>query len=319
MKISVVCPFYNEKTILDQAIEGMLRNLGNLPYDWELILVDDGSLDHSLEIAKRWEKRQNRLRVVSYPDNRGRGYALKSGIDAATGDIIVTTEIDLSWGDDIVSNLVEELINNPKIDFVVASPNIPRGGYKNVPSRRVMLSRIGNKILGILFSGRFTMNTGMTRAYRRHVIQPLSFREEGKEFHLEVLLKLTALNFKSSEVPAVLEWKDHKLTKDKGEKRKSSSRISELIVTHLRFAIMANPIRYFWPIALLSSFGGAGFTLAGVVSYLQGKIAIYLLLTGILLLVFGMVFFGFGVVMAQNRYVMEEMWLNDLRRFRQKQ
>lgn len=315
MKISIVCPFYNEESILDKAIEGMLKNLSDLPYDWELILVNDGSLDNSLSIAKKWEKQQSRLMVVSYPDNQGRGYALKSGINAATGDIIVTTEIDLSWGNRIVHKLVEKLVNKPKVDFVIASPNIQGGGYKNVPFKRVFISRIGNKILGLLFNGRYSMNTGMTRAYRRHIIQPLSFREKGKEFHLEVLLKLSALDCKSSEVPAVLEWKDHKLVKDSRHQRKSSSNIPQLILTHLRFAIMANPIRYFWFIAFISILAGMGFTLSGVVNYLKNDIAIFYLLMGLLLLIFGIVFFGFGIVMAQNRYIMEETWLAELKHF----
>jgi glycosyltransferase involved in cell wall biosynthesis len=314
MKISVVCPFYNEELILDKAIEGMMNNLHSLPYEWELIVVNDGSIDGSLAIAQKWARREPRLHVVSYPANQGRGHALKEGINAATGDIVVTTEIDLSWGDDIVRRLADELVRNPKVDFVVASPNLHGGGYKNVPSKRVTVSRLGNKLLGILFSGRFTMNTGMTRAYRRHVIQPLSFREKGKEFHLEVLLKLSALGFKSSEVPAVLEWKDHKLAKDAGQKRKSSSKISQLIFTHLRFAIMANPIRYFWSFALTNFLIGAGFIAAGLVRFLSGQVAIYMLLMGFLLLIFGMIFFGFGIVTAQNRYLMEEIWLSDLKK-----
>ena len=50
----------------------------------------------------------------------------------------------------------------------------------------------------------------MTRAYRKNVIQPLVTFENGKEFHLEVLLKLNILGFRIGEIPAVLEWKDNK-------------------------------------------------------------------------------------------------------------
>lgn len=308
MKVSVICPFYNEELILDKAIEGMLANLKTLQNEWELVIVNDGSLDQSLSIAEAWRKKESRLTVVSYSVNQGRGYALKAGIDAASGDIIVTTEIDLSWGDDIVHRLSDKLIQNPKIDFVVASPNIPGGGYKNVPQKRVSVSRLGNRILGILFSGQFTMNTGMTRAYRRHVIQPLSFREKGKEFHLEVLLKLTALGFKHAEVPAVLEWKDNKLSKDTGQKRKSSSKIPQLIVSHLQFAAMANPIRYFVGASVLLLLAGIGFLIYGIWRYLIGQVTIFVALTGLLLLVLGIVFFGFGILAGQNRYLMEELW-----------
>jgi hypothetical protein len=107
--ISVVCPFYNEESILDAAVRNMLANLKSLPEAWELVIVNDGSLDHSLDIARRIEAESPTLRVISYPTNRGRGYAIRTGVANARGDTVVTTEIDLSWGDDIVHRIVEVL------------------------------------------------------------------------------------------------------------------------------------------------------------------------------------------------------------------
>jgi glycosyltransferase involved in cell wall biosynthesis len=314
MNISVVCPFYNEELILDKAIQQMIVNLEALKLTWELILVNDGSEDNSLTIVQNWAAKEKRLRLVSYSVNQGRGYALKAGIDSAAGEIIVTNEIDLSWGEEIIQRLYDAINSNPKIEFVVASPHLPGGGYKNVPPKRVNISNIGNKILRIFFSFAFTMHTGMTRAYRREVIQSLKLREKGKEFHLEVLLKLTALGYKGIEIPAVIEWKDHKFSNDAEKKRKSSSRISNLIITHLRFAVLANPIRYLWGIACVNFVAGFFFFLSGIIRYILDKVAIYSLLLGLLLLVFGMVFFGFGIVTAQNRFIMEELWLSQIQK-----
>ena len=103
MNISVVCPFYNEELILDKAIERMIKNLKRLDVSWELILVNDGSNDNSFEISQKWAEKEKGLRLISYPINQGRGYALKTGINSARGKIIVTTEIDLSWGGMILS------------------------------------------------------------------------------------------------------------------------------------------------------------------------------------------------------------------------
>jgi glycosyltransferase involved in cell wall biosynthesis len=311
MKVSVVCPFYNEELILDRAIEGLIANLKKLDYEWELIIVNDGSEDGSLAIAEKWAGREGRLRIVSYPINQGRGYALKSGIDVASGDIIITTEIDLSWGDSIVQDIVKKFLDEPHLDLVIASPHLQGGGYKNVPFKRVWLSKIGNMIIRNLFTKKVTMNTGMTRGYRRDVIKGIKTDEKGKEFHLEVLLKLFVLGARIGEIPAVLEWKDHKLTKDDGQKRRSSSKTPKLILSHLNFAVFANPIRYFWALSLLCIIGSLSFIADALYRMIIGKVAIYMALVGLFLGIFGLLFFGFGIVTAQNAKIMKELWRKD--------
>ena len=130
----------------------------------------------------------------------------------ARGDILISTEIDLSWGEDIVKKIVDKFIREPDLDVVIASPNIEGGGYKNIPKYRVIISKIGNFIIRMLFTKEITMNTGMTRGYRRGIIENIQFDEKGKEFHLESLLKLKILGYKFGEIPATLEWKDKKLS-----------------------------------------------------------------------------------------------------------
>jgi glycosyltransferase involved in cell wall biosynthesis len=309
MQLSVICPFYNEENIIANAMRGMLDYLDTLHLDWELIVVNDGSTDDSPMLAREIAERHPRARLISYAVNKGRGHALRAGIAGARGDILVTTEIDRSWGDSIILELYQALRDHPKKSFVIASPNLPGGGYKDVPGKRIRISRLGNLILRAFFSFRFTMHTGMTRAYRREAIQDLSFRENGKEFHLESLLKLVALGHEGMEIPAVLQWKDKQLAADHTKARKSSSKIPRLIVSHLRFAIMANPIRYFWAVAVGSLFLGIAGLGIGFARLLLGYVAINFLLLGVLMLVFGAVFFGFGIVAAQNRTIMEELWL----------
>ena len=145
-------------------------------------------------LFRSWLKTTTLEFILSCTRN-SRGRAIKYGIDAALEDIIITTEIDCSWGDAIAGELVKKLENND-LHAVIASPHCPGGGMVDVPLHRKLLSRFGNKLINIFFKSGVSMNTGMTRAYRREVIQPLITKENGKEFHLEVLLKLTALNFR---------------------------------------------------------------------------------------------------------------------------
>jgi dolichol-phosphate mannosyltransferase len=306
--VSIVCPFFNEAGIIEHAIRQMLAQLATLPGRWELIVVNDGSTDESALLAEAVALENPRLRVLGYERNRGRGHALHTGIMAARGDVIVTTEIDLSWGETVVHDLVAAMARWPDADIVVASPNLPGGGYKHVPAKRVWISRFGNRVIRLCMANAVTMNTGMTRAYRRDVIQSLPLNEHGKEFHLEVILKATSFGHKIYEIPATLEWKQHK-RKGQVVKRKSSSKVNRLIVSHSLFSIFANPVRYVW----LMSFGffgvGVFFIAVAFVLYYLRQVSAFTMLFGLSLFIVGALFFVLGVVLKQGNIIQRELWM----------
>jgi dolichyl-phosphate beta-glucosyltransferase len=309
--ISVVAPFYNEAQIVEKSLTLLLTTLEQLKEDWEIIIVNDGSTDASPEIAREFVQRHaDRMRIVSYPVNQGRGYALRQGINAARGEIIVTEEIDCSWGPDIVSQLVDHLEANPKVDIVVASPHLPGGGYKNVPVKRVLLSSLGNKLIQLLFHSNIRMFTGMTRGYRAAAIKNLPVYEKGKEFHLEVIHKATALGYIIDEIPCVLEWKDHKLTCDptKAAQRKSSSKIARLVKTHLFFAFTANPLKLLWGLGLAFMVAGVVCFVWAVIRLIIGEVSIFLALTAGSCVTIGLILFLLGVVSSQVSIIQTDLW-----------
>ncbi|MCA9973919.1 MAG: hypothetical protein KC425_27090, partial [Anaerolineales bacterium] len=208
----------------------------------------------------------------------------------------------------IVHELVAAMRQWPTADFVVASPHLAPGGYKNVPSNRVFYSKFGNYVIRTFMSNAASMNTGMTRAYRREMIQTLPTHENEKEFHLEVMLKATGMGYRFREIPAILEWKNYK-HEGKRVKRKSSSKVNKLIRTHTLFSIFATPLRYVWGLTGLTFFGGLGFLLWALILYLQGGVAAFNALMGVLLLVLSIVLFVMGVVLQQGNMIQRELWL----------
>lgn len=310
-KVSIICPFFNEELIIETAAQLIVKSLKNLPVEWELILVDDGSTDDSLSLVSKTMEMYPRVRIITYKTNQGRGEALRTGINYAQGDIIVTTEIDLSWGEDIIKKIVSKFQKDTNLDVVIASPNLKSGGYKNVPFLRVFLSKLGNTLIRILFVRSVTMCTGMTRGYRREVFQSLRTYDKGKEFHLEVLLKLYALGLNIAEVPATLEWKNNKLSKDKKRQRKSSLALSRVITTHLNFLFLAQPIKYFWFVSLLFTMGTLISLSFGVYRLLTGQISIYLVIFSLLLAVCALLFFACGVITELSRKILKELWRKD--------
>jgi glycosyltransferase involved in cell wall biosynthesis len=312
MKISIISPFYNESLILEKSIKLMISNLSALSYEWEFIIVNDGSCDDSLNIARTLVKKykDNNVLLISYPINRGRGYALKQGINVASGDIIVTTEIDASWGETIVLDLVKVCAEDPSVEIVIASPHLPGGGYRNVPKKRVLLSTWGNIFIRFLVSKKVTMFTGMTRAYRAEIIKNLPTTEQEKEFHLEVVLKALAFGYKIKEIPCILEWKDDKLHSNtkRTKKRVSSSNLNKLISSHLFFGILSNPVRYLWGSGVAIAAIGLLFFLWGILHFIFGKTAIFLFLTSGSLITIAILLFIFGVLTTQNSITRQELW-----------
>lgn len=305
--VSVVCPFYNESAIIEHSIRNLAGNLERLDCEWELLVVNDGSTDDSNEIAHRVAAEYPRVRVLGYPVNKGRGAALLTGINEARGEIVVTTEIDLSWGENIVHELLAEMRAHPDADIVVASPHLPGGGYRNVPAKRVLLSRFGNKVIRACMSDVVTMNTGMTRAYRRDAILSLPLHEPGKEFHLEVILKATALGFRIHEIPAILEWKDYKQGGQR-KSRKSSSRVNRLIVSHSMFSLLANPVRYVWALSFFAFLAGLLFFASAVVQYLSKEVSAFAAIVALLLFLVAGSLFVVGIILKQGNMIQRELW-----------
>ncbi len=310
MKVSVVTPFYNEENIIVSSTKRMLNNLTHQFSDWELILVNDGSQDNSLQkILDSKDLKNKNLRIISCEINQGRGRALKNGIDFANGDIIVTTEVDCSWGDQIVKNLVNKLLKD-NLDVVIASPHAKNGGLKNVPLKRVLLTKLGNILINKFFNSGVSMSTGMTRAYRKEVIKPLFVTENGKEFHLEVLLKLRTMKFRIGEIPAIITWKNIKST-ESSKKRKSSTKIKKTIFTHLKFLLSAEPKGIFGILSLLATTIGLIFIIWAFINMLMLKPSILLLILGLQVVVFSFLFAGFSIMFAEIRDISVRGWMNN--------
>ncbi|HOO56118.1 MAG TPA: glycosyltransferase family 2 protein [bacterium] len=207
--VSIIIPAYNEEGIIRETVTAVSEYMAESGHGAELIFVDDGSSDATAEIIGGFSEHNEKITLVSYKPNMGRGYALKQGINAAAGKYIITTEADLTWGLDIVGEILERLESgNP--DIVIASPYLRGGNLEQIPAYRKIISKYANKIISIIFKGRITMATGMTRGYRAEVFESIMPQSNGKQFHLEMLILALSAGLTILEIPAVLSWKNIK-------------------------------------------------------------------------------------------------------------
>jgi hypothetical protein len=156
------------------------------------------------------------------------------------------------------------------------------------------------------------MHTGMTRAYRAETIKPMEFRSNGKEFHLEVLLKLLALGFEAIEIPATISWAARNRTSGQSRPRSQifNRRMLGTISSHLLFVALARPMAYFGVVSALILLTGTGFAIAAVWNLLTGEVSAAFALVALVLFLFGAMFMGFAVVFTMLRELSREDWLD---------
>ncbi len=102
VKISVIIPAYNEEKVIGKMLRTYCSFLSENFAEFEIIVVDDGSLDKTLKIAKTFKD----VICISYKQNKGKGYAVKRGFLRATGDYIFFTDADLSYPPENISRAI---------------------------------------------------------------------------------------------------------------------------------------------------------------------------------------------------------------------
>jgi dolichol-phosphate mannosyltransferase len=241
MELSIISPMYNEEENIEGTVQEIRRVLADYEKPWELILVNDGSTDRTLEVATQIAAQYQNISVVSYPLNRGRGYALRTGFAHANGRLLITIESDLSWNAECILEMLKKFDEDITIDVVLGSPYMKGGRTENIPFTRLAISKPGNKILGLAIKGNLNMVTQMFRGYRREVIDALELESDDKEIHLEILSKAIAAGYRVVEIPAVLKWR---------AKGTSKFKLRATSISHLLFSFYEKPALLFGLIGL---------------------------------------------------------------------
>ena len=161
MDLSIVIPMFNEAENVEATLKRVEEALASFDGTYEIIAVNDGSLDHTLEILRKIQSQKENIRVISYPKNLGRGMALRKGFQESKGEMVVSIDADLSYDPRFILDLVHALKTGEDIDLVLASPYMPGGGAENVPPLRLWISKLGNKILRFALPNRIYTSTGI--------------------------------------------------------------------------------------------------------------------------------------------------------------
>jgi len=199
VELSIVIPAYNEEDRLPGTLESVLTYLAGQPLSFEILAVDDGSTDRTVELAKRLAAEEERVRVIREA-HRGKGAAVRSGALAAVGQKVIFCDADLS-------HAVEELTRLPGLlngaQVAIASREIEGSNRVDEPFYRHLMGRGFNLIVRVLAVPTVQDTQCGLKCFTRQAARELLSRQtvEGFGFDVELLFLARKLGYRIVEVP----------------------------------------------------------------------------------------------------------------------
>lgn len=195
MQLSVVMPVYNERATLQEIVSRVL----SVPLDLELICVDDASQDGSRELLAEIQRQHPKVKVFLQPHNRGKGAALRHGIQQATGEFVIIQDADLEYDPSDYPLLLGPLIQD-KADVVFGSRFLGSGPHRVL----YFWHFVGNRFLTLLSNALTNINLSdmetCYKAFRRDVIQSIPLEEDRFGFEPEITVKVAKRRLRIYEV-----------------------------------------------------------------------------------------------------------------------
>jgi len=191
--LSLVFPAFNEADNLPPLLESAVSIGERLGLPFEIVIVDDGSRDHSAELLSGWCTRDPRIRAVHHAANRGYGAALRSGLYEARGDLVFFSDADLQF--DLAE--IRHLLEHAEEFEIVAGYRAPRRD----PWLRRGIARVWGLLVGTLFDLRVRDLDCAFKLFRRDVLQAIPIESIGAFVNTEILVRARAAGFRIKQVP----------------------------------------------------------------------------------------------------------------------
>lgn len=205
-KLSVVVPAYNEELHIYDNLNIIHACLEKFAKDYEIIVVNDGSRDKTLQEAMRAKKEKDNIKIVTYEINRGKGGAIKEGILRATGEYIAFLDADLDLEPEHIERFLKKM-KKSHADIVIGS-KLHKDSVIHYPLKRKIMSYGYYIILKLLFRLDLKDTQTGVKLFRADVIQPIAkeLRTSSYAFDIEILVKANQKGYKIVEMPIVLNY-----------------------------------------------------------------------------------------------------------------
>lgn len=215
LELSIVVPAYNEQLRITSFLKNLLNFSKKNLDSYEIIIVDDGSNDNTYQIVKDLIKDYENAKIITYSENKGKGYAVFQGILNAIGEFVLFIDADGSTPPEEIKNMIK-IYRKYDYDVIIGTRIDETSSIENPqPISRKVLSLIFNLYSNILF--RLRINDllcgfkGFKKEIAMRIFQDLkSFRWE---FDVEILYKVRKLEYSLYQIP--IKWKHEEGSKIK--------------------------------------------------------------------------------------------------------
>ena len=219
MTLSLIIPVHNEIDQLDYTLKKLIR-LKTKINQLEFIFIDDFSTDDTFKFLKKYSKNKKFIKLIRNK-KKGLGSAIQEGIKKSKFDYVCIFMCDMS---DDIKDVIKyyKLINKKKIDAVLGSRFIYKSKVKNYPLIKLLINRIANNLIKIIFLSKYNDFTNAFKIYKRKtLIKLLPIVSENFNVFLELPLKIITRNYFYKVVP--ISWRGRKVGVSKFKIKEMSS------------------------------------------------------------------------------------------------
>lgn len=194
-KLTIAVPVYNERARVARA----LKELSSTPFpvETEIIIVDDGSIDGTWEELGQMMLPEQ-IRLLRHPQNKGKGAALRTALEAATGDVFVPFDADLEYDPGDLAKCLQPLIRD-EADVVYGTRNF--GSHTAFSYWYVLGNKFLNTWANVLFNCYISDLETCFKMIRTPILRTLDLRSDGFDIEAEVTAKLLRAGHRPYEVP----------------------------------------------------------------------------------------------------------------------
>jgi len=194
VKVSIIVPAYNEEENITKILR-MLMDVEQVLPSMEIIVIDDGSTDGTLEEVAKFS---SRVKLLKHEKNCGKGAALATGFDEATGEVVVVQDADLEYSPYDIPKLVKPILSG-EADVVFGSR------FKGNRNGMKFMNYVGNKLLSLttefLYGAPITDVMTGHKVFAKRVIKSMDLTEDGFNIEPEIAAEVFQSGWRYAEVP----------------------------------------------------------------------------------------------------------------------